>query len=382
MIAADAQSLREKVLGGALSIADLNSVSDEQLGYVKPYRQWVVRSLCENADEQLTQKLGTQALQQGKVAELSSSRLLTVAAGDLKNKETITTSALGILRPRFSPDDRYVAYLALGPVKEEQAHLFVASLQQGPTTVHVASNVSLGFDWRQDSQAIAYLQQEGENTMFATLREQRICDPNGKLLDEVSDKPEKPLSAHHFAGESKQLAGTLFDPLMKVEYGIGGRLFFSSASAKIPSSDLDEPKYSLFCYDFATGAVADVLPSKAQSELDPAQMVNFFSLSPDGRKILLPMKKSRFAIYELGTTSFNVPVKDSEEFGEDLPKVVPAWKGNDRISCQVSDKSHFLTDEQQKRGRKEFVVLDAAGNLTSLLSGGWPDDALPGKASD
>jgi hypothetical protein len=377
MIASDAQRLREKVLGGVLSITDFNSVSDEQLGLVKPYREWVVRSLCENADEQLTRKLGDQALQQGKAAELSSYRLLVVTRADMTNKEPIATSALGIVRPRFSPDGRYVAWLELGPEKEEQAHLFVAAARRDAAAVYIASDVSLGFDWRPDSQALAYVHQEGKETMFATVREGTICDPNGKLLDELSDKPETPLAARHLTGESKQLAGTLFEPLMKVEYGIGGRLFFSSASGKIPAGDLDEPRYSLFCYDFATGAVAEVLPSKAQSEFDVAQMVDFFSLSPDGRKVLLPLKNGRFAIYELGATSFNVPIKDDEEFGKDMPKILPAWKGNEQISCQVSEKSHFLNEEQQKRGRKEIVVLDAGGKLKSVLSTAWPDDALP-----
>ena len=82
MIADDAKSLREKVLGGTISIGDFNSISDEGLGYVQPYRGWVVRSLCEDADEQLTQKLGAKAMQQGRTAELLSTRLVVAALAD------------------------------------------------------------------------------------------------------------------------------------------------------------------------------------------------------------------------------------------------------------------------------------------------------------
>ncbi len=377
MIAEDAQTLRGRIVGGTLTISDFNSVSDEQLGLVQPYRAWVVRSLCENADEQLAGKLGAEALRQGKAIQLSSSRLLVMALADKKNSETVATSALGILRPRFSPDNEYVAWLELGPKKEMQAQLFVASARRGATAVYVASNVSLGFDWRPDSRAIAYVHQEGEETLFASVREDIVCDPNGSLLVQMNDHPHTLLATNQSSGEGKQVAGTLFEPLMKVEYGVGGRLFFSSATGRIPAGDLDEPRYSLFCYDFATGAIAEVLPAETQNEIDVAHMVDFFSFAPDGRKVLLPMEKGRFAIYELGTTSFNVPVKDDEQFGEDMPKILPAWKGNDQISCRVSEKSHFLNEEQQKRGRKEIVLLDAAGKLKSALSVPWPDDALP-----
>jgi hypothetical protein len=378
MIADDVKTLRDKILSGALTITDFNSVSEEQLGLTKSYRDWVVRSLCENADEPLIRKLSTQALQQGKAAELFSSALNVIPSDDARNKKTLMTSVLGILRPRLSPDGRYVAFLALRSSNAERAYLFVTSAQGGTGAVYVSSSVSLGFDWRQDSQALAYLQQESEGaTLLGVVREQRIADPNGRLLDAFDNTLATPLAGHHCAVESRQLAGTLFEPLVKVQYGAGGRLFFSSASARIPSSDMDEPTYSLFCYDFVTGAVADVLPLRARSEQPLGEMVHFFSLSPDGRRVLLPMKENRLAIYELGAKSFTTPVKEGEEFGKDMPKILPAWKGNDRISLQVSPKSHFLTEEQQKRDRNEMVVISTAGDLKSVLSAAWPDEALP-----
>ncbi len=386
MIAADAKSLRDKILSGAVKVTDFNAVErapgavfgDESvIGYVEPYRQWIVRSLCENADEQLAERLGARLLQQGKTAELRSCALIVAAVPDIENGRIITTSALNLFRPRFAPDNRYVAYLLQGPAREEQAHLVVAPAQPGSSPVYVASNVSLGFDWRQDSQTLAYLQWERQELpMLGTLREQRVCDPNGKLLDATSDHPEMPLAAHHLKDESRQLAGTFVEPLMRVQYGPGGRLFFSSASARIPSSDLDEPSYSLFCYDFVTGGVADVLPARARNEQPVGETVNFFALSPDGKKVLLPLKKNRLVIYALGTSRFTTPVEESEEFGSDLGDLLPAWKGNDRISCLVSPKSHFLTEEQKKRGRNAVVELNAAGNLETVLSTTWPDDAL------
>ncbi len=376
MIQNDARSLRERILSGAVTVTEFDSDRDSAFGYDEPHYAWVARYMCEHADESLAQKLGTQLLQQGKELELGCCRLVIAPTADPANKTIVASSALSIFRPRFSPDGKHVAYIATGHEDAELLHLFVASPEQNLPAVHVASRVALGFDWRADSQAIAYLRQEVGDTILGVIFERQICDDDGKLLEETSaDAPDRPLETHHCTGQTKQLVGTLFEPLMKVEYGAGQRLFFSSASGRIPTSDLDEPTYLLFCYDFLTGTVADVLPPEASAHV--GQTVNFFSLSPDGRKVLLPMANNRFAIYEFGTRSAEVPILEDEQFGEDLPEFLPSWKGNDHVSCLVSENSRFLaSDEGQEHSRKEIVVLDATGACQSVLSANWPGDAI------
>ena len=169
------------------------------------------------------------------------------------------------------------------------------------------------------------------------------------------------------------------DLLMKVVCGAGGRLFFSSASITIPSSDLDESKCSVFCYDAMTGVVSNILPSSVADCV--GEGVDFFSLSPDGARILLPMKDNRFGIYELGTKSLTLPVEESEKFDKDNA-MIPSWKGNGQVTCQVSPQSRFVAGRAKQSDRNEVVVLDTAGEFQSLLSGNWPDDALPGGAAD
>ncbi len=379
MIENDAQSLRDKILSNALTVTDFNSIPDDMFGRSNAYNAWAVRTLCENADETLARKLGDKLVQQGRRSTLECCQLVTVSRANPNHKTIVLTSVLPIYCPRFSPDGKYLAYLAFHGEKLEQAHLFVASLQQTMPAVHVASRVALGFDWRKDSQAIAYLQQEASDAILGVIFEQQISDSNGRLIEEIStDASADPLEMHHGTGQTKQLVGTLFDPEAKVAYGVGERLFFSSVSGRIPTSDLDEPTYMLFCYDFVTGAVTDVLPAEAPAYV--GQTVNFFSLSPDGQRVLLPMPKNRFAIYELGTKSPDVPILEAEQFGEDAPKFLPSWRGNDRVSCLVSEQSHFLTsDKGQPHPRKEVVMLDATGNYQSTLSADWPDDAVPGE---
>ncbi len=377
MIERDAESLRATILSSAGTATDLNAAAKEAFAYDDPYRSWVIRYACERADAVLTAKLGAERVQEGKELELTGYRLITVTRSNPENKKIVATSALGLFRPRFSPDARHIAYLVSGDDDSDTAHLFVAAPQQNMPAVHVASRVALSFDWSKDGHALAYAQQEAGDTILGVIVERQLCDNDGRLLAETSTDPStKPLELHHCTGPTKQLVGTLFNPLMKVEYGEGGRLFFASASGRIPTSDLDEPQYLLFCYDSLTGTVADVLPADAPGRI--GQTISFFSLSPDGRRVLLPMENNRFAIYELGTKSLEMPIPEDEGFGEEMPTLLPSWKGNDKVSCLVSEESHFLaSDGEQIPERKEIIVLSAGQEEHRVLSDDWPADAIP-----
>jgi len=162
---------------------------------------------------------------------------------------------------------------------------------------------------------------------------------------------------------------------MKVQYGSNGRLFFSSPGGRIPTSDLEELTYSLFCYDSVTGTVADVLPAAVSDAV--GDTVNFFSVSPDGTRVLLPMKKNRFAIYTLGEKTPDT-LDEAEEFGEDMPDMLPSWKNNTQITCLVASHSRFLGDSAGRQDdRNEIIVLNVAGDFHSHLSTDWPDDIMP-----
>jgi hypothetical protein len=163
---------------------------------------------------------------------------------------------------------------------------------------------------------------------------------------------------------------------MKVQYGRDGRLFFSSPAGKIPTSSLEEPTYSLFCYDFTTGTVVDVLPASVSGLV--GEMVSFFALSPDGTKVLLPMAKHRFAVYTLSDETPVIPIEEEDEFGDDIPDMLPSWKSNTEISCLVSSSSRFRGDSAQgQEDRHEIVVLNADGSFVTHLSADWPDDVMP-----
>jgi Tol biopolymer transport system component len=373
-----AQNLYEKIVRGDLVVDGPDTLFGDESECPESCRAWVARLLWGNADEQFRRKLGDEVARKIRDAELKCSRIVVMSCSDLSKREILTTSGLDIICPRLSPDGKNVAYLTMGLGEDkETANLFVVS-RSSQEPMLVTGAVALGYDWRPDSQAIAYLRQdEGEKTvMLGAIFEQRVCDADGKLLADISDSV--PIGSR-CTGESKQLVGTLFDPLTKIEYGAGGRVFFSSVFVTIPSSDLDESKCSVFCYDAMTGVVSNILPSSVADCV--GEGVYFFSLSPDGARILLPMEDNRFGIYELGTKSLKLPVEESEKFDKDNA-MIPSWKGNGQVTCQVSPQSRFVAGRAKQSDRNEVVVLNAAGEFQSMLSGSWPDDALPGVSKD
>jgi len=337
---------------------------DDQLGYTESYQRWVVRVMCAAPDELLVTRLGQDKLAECRQCEIGYTRLIVAPRTDPQKGTALDTMPVAMYRPRFSPDGRYVAYIVPDVRDEEKGTLYVASVDGKANAVEVIRGVAVNYDWRPDGRALAYVKQDGD-ALLGVLEEKVVVDEAGTLLAQPSDA----------AGQSKQLAGTLFQSFMKVQYGSAERLFFSSPAGKIPTSDLEEPTYSLFCYDFVTGTVVDVLPASVSDSVDA---VNFFALSPDGTRVLLPMKKHRFAIYALGTKTPIVPIAEAEGFGEDMPDMLPAWKNNTQISCLVTSYSRFLGDNARRQDdRHEIVVLNAQGDFHSHLSKDWPDDIMP-----
>ena len=149
----------------------------------------------------------------------------------------------------------------------------------------------------------------------------------------------------------------------------------------LPVSKTNEGRWSLFCYDSEIGTVSEVLPQKVSNNTQVLAMLQF-ELSPDGKKVLLPIKNNRFVIYELGTDSMNIPIEENEGFGEEeISELIPSWKGNDEISFLVSGESHFLPESEiqegeEEPGRNEIVVLNRTDNQSRVLSESWPDEVM------
>jgi hypothetical protein len=203
------------------------------------------------------------------------------------------------------------------------------------------------------------------------LCEVKVADSKGNLLAEKLDASNGAFPSHTCNGQMPDQVGIHFFPWSKLEYGPRGRIFFVCTALKIPYPTNVDPSLQLFCYDTVTKTVSGLLPLDLSYYISKMPAYQF-SLSHDGRKVLLPLEKNRFMIYELGTTSAELPVEENEGFGEnEIMKIAPAWKGKNEIACMVAEKSHFLKNE--KDHGKEIVVLNGDGKFQRVLSENWPE---------
>ncbi len=341
---------------------------------------WVKRYLIEKADAQLAQKIGPELANKIKEEMLSYFQLVLASTADPNNKKILATSSQQLLKPQFSPDSKLIAYVTdsiNGKTFEAGFDLYVVSPKEKASAALVASAAAIGYEFRPDSRAIAYLEPEDKNfkdqkIIPGTLFEKILIDPNGKFIAKSEN------DSYICTGATKAYAGVVYYSWMKVAYAKDSRIFFSSTKLSLPSSQLDTDSGSVFCCDTLTGTVSDILP---QIAIDFTQgNYHLFELSADSRKMLLPGKKNTLGLYALGPDleSSKVLVDSNEGFGEDAPpKLEAQWKGDNQISCLVSEKSHYLTaDPNTPHNRKEIVILDTDGKLVKILSKDWPDELL------
>jgi hypothetical protein len=364
--------------------------TDEVLkSYNKDYGNWVIHYLLKKLDDDgtIAKRLGTETVEKALEKPVNYYKLILTSSDDLNKKTIVSANIQKIWKVSFSPDGKLLAYVTdriNGDSFEVGFDLFICSPAENVSPALVASAVAIGYDFRPDSCAIAYMKPEVENfdkdkSVLGSLVEQTIIDPNGKLLASPANLDgNTPPAVRTCTGPVKEFAGILYCSWMYISYAGDSRIFFSSSKMTLPSSKLDAEKQTIFCFDTFTGAISEVLP---QIAVDFAQgNSNLFALSHDSRGMLLPGKKNTLGLYVLGGNLelSKIIVDTNEAFGDDSPpKLVAQWKGPDRLSCLVSEKSHYLTDDPNTPvRRKEIVILDANGNLQQILSKDWPDELL------
>jgi len=356
------------------------------------YRNWVIRYMCDNANQELIDKLTPEELDKGKSSEIILFQLSVASIDDtgIKQKQLVTTSLFAICRTRISPDKKFVAYLLYNEPSEDtisRFDLYLASIKGDVKAMQLADYIAVGYSWRDDSKAIAYLENSikeiDQEYSVGTLCTIEVADPNGNLLAKpvpAESTKEGSMATHLHTGKVTHLAGVIFHPFMSLQY-TSDRIFFSSIAMNLPGSTIDDKFYwSIFCCDLVTRSVTNILPRQVSSHLVEDNATGYFAISPDEKRVLLPLRMHRFMIYTLGESSALSPIEESEEFGDSIGnnwQMMPAWKGNDEISCLVSENSHFLTKEgQEKHNRKEIVILGADGKIHRVLSENWPDEIM------
>jgi hypothetical protein len=394
LIDAHAEILKQKILAEGIKDSNFPFIgkpvatdTGQKDSFNDQHIAWVQRGLVEKADKQLAEKIGSGLIKKTREKALTYFQLVLAPTADPNNRKILATSSQQFWRIRFSPDCRLIAYGAErinGNTWDVGYDLYVVSPAENIPATLLAPAVAIGYDFKTDSRVIAYIKPEDEffdtqKLTLGSLVERTIIDPNGKLLASPANLDGNDSSTIYVCtGATTELAGILYHPWMHVSYARDNRIFFASVKMSLPSSKLDYEKETIFCCDTLTGSVSEILP---QIALDTLQGdLYLFALSHDSREILLPGKKNTLGLYALGGNLelSKVIVDTNESFGDDSPpKLVAQWKGPDRFSCLVSEKSHFLTnDPNTPARRKEIVILDANGNLKQILSKNWPDELL------
>jgi hypothetical protein len=353
--------------------------------FVDQHVAWVQRYLVENADKRLAGKIGTELVNKTKYKDLTYYRLVYAPTAEPNDRKILATSSQQLWHIRFSPDCRLIAYgvdRINGSSWDVGYDLFIVAPAQNIPAVFVAPAIAIDYDFKPDSRAIAYIKPEDEffdaqKPALGSLVERTIIDPNGKLLVSPENSDGSDLTATYVcAGAAEELAGVLYHPWMHVSYTRENRIFFASVEMSLPSGGSDEERQNIFCYDTLTHAVSKIMP---QGVIDfSGGNLYLFALSHDSHGVLLPGRKNTLLL--LSTLNSKVLIDEKEGFGEgDNPPIylVAQWKGPDQVSCLVSEKSHYLTDDPNTpHHRKEIVILDANGNLKQVLSKDWPDELL------
>jgi hypothetical protein len=376
---------KTEVLGEGLFADDVLKSYNEE------YRNWVVHYLFEKLDDDgtIAKRLGIETVKKALEKSVNYYRLILTPSDDLNKKTVVVTSVQNIWKISFSSNGKFLAYVTdriNGDTFEVGFDLYVASPSENISAALVEQAVAIGYDFRPDGRAIAYMKPEVEDfdeDKFAlgSLVERTIIDPNGRVIASPvnpDNNENTSLATHTCTGPAKELAGVGYYSWMYILYARDNRIFFTSAKMSLPSSKLDEEKVTVFCCDTLTGAISEILP---QIALDFTEgNCYLFTLSHDSQKILLPGNKNTLGIYALGQDldSSKILIDKNESFGDDAPpKLVSQWKGCDQISCLVAKNSHYICpDPNTPARRKEIVILDAKGKLQKVLSKDWSDELL------
>ncbi len=371
MIKKDAEDLKRRIGDPQSFDGQFGAFAGDNLE--EPYRYWVIRYLCQK-DIEFAAKLKKEHVEKALESDLTYFSLKRVLRKEMHNIRPIAISAMPIWRPRLSPDGRNVAYLMAKSVEDPVLDLMVG--EGDIRAMHVATNVSLGYDWRRDSRALLYCKAEDDNEIVGTIQERVVVGSDGKLAAGQPDEFKGDMAGDSTCdNEEKFLVGVLFNKLMKAEYGIEGRVFFSSAALSIPTTELQDAGFTLFCFDPLTRTVARTLSSDLSFSV--GESLNLFSLSPDGTKVLLPMEKNRFAIYTFGSIVATVPISEEDKWGDDMPMIPPSWKGNDQVTALISNESSLLTKGEAEKAEGDdgqLALFNSDGEFVRVLIRDWPQD--------
>ncbi len=265
--------------------------------------------------------------------------------------------------PAVSPTGRAVAF-----VRDEggDLRLYAMALEAGAQPVLVAIGAEFAA-WSPDGQELAYsksniprrIQKEKDGLSLGSIARRRVCTPDGAIIAEAE------------AGED--VAGLILPEYpARVAWLPDGRILFAGAKFTLPATTQNLPNaLTLFALRLQPAPVveqliSDTVPSRL------TERVNFFTVSPDGKKVAVLGKSGAVSVLALDTGKLSTLQDSSPQFakdGRDDSMLVPAWRSADELTFLVPAGDRAGSPE-----RAEVVVASLRGGRRAI-SKSWADSA-------
>ncbi len=295
--------------------------------------------------------------------EIHELHVRTVVAPGFSDDQLLIRFVDEIGLPAVSPNGRAVAF-----VRDEAAdlRLYVMALEPGAQPVLVQSGAEFAA-WSPDGQELAYsksnisrrIQHEKDGLGLGSIARRRVCTPDGAIIAE--------------AEPAEDLAGLILPEYpARVAWLPDGRILFAGAKFTLPATTQNLPSgLTLFALRVnPTPSIEQLIADSVPARL--TERVNFFTVSPDGKKVAVLGKMGAVSVLALDTRTFSTLQDSSPQFskeGRDDGLLVPAWRSADELTYLVP-----AGDPAGSPLRAEVVVASLRGGKRAI-SKSWPDSA-------
>jgi len=317
--------------------------------------------------------------------EVQRIHLFDVADGQAKENKVLLESLEPVAEIRVSPTGKAFAYVAppypaLGA--EAAFSLFVASFESPDKAMHVASRVSIFFDWTPEGRSLVFATTSqpdrgapGRRASFhsgnlvylrsrmsvfghdagsrlGTIEKGTYVNEDGTVADKVSPQ---------------SIADVSFFDSMPVRCLRTGRVLFASHEQHLPDTPDKRPTgLTLFSVGLeAPRSIEKVLTAEAEKR--GGDRLDLFQVSPDETRVCIPNENGGITVADLATGKvIELGAEDT-----DIDATIPVWRSKDELCFVVKKDSKLGTAK-----RNEMVLWSSSG--TRCISKDWPESIAKG----
>lgn len=319
--------------------------------------------LRSSSDNRIKQKLSEKEWKELAEFEVDvySLNIISLTEETPTNGPPLITALEEIRELRLSPDGAMVAVVTKrthGFYDSDDRELSVMALAKGSSSVKIAAGISEYPDWTADNRELIYIKGkedpagDSKGNSVGTVVKQTVRDRSGAVLKELP--------------AAVDLARVLFEKSLRVRCLRDGTAIFAAREISLPANSADFPgRLNLFRLQGNTPAnVKSLLPGPAGQALP--DRADFFELSPDEKRVVIPGSKGRVSIADLESGAV-IPVVEKDGTADIV--TLPVWRKKDELCLAVPPGSAAGSPN-----RAEIVLY--VGGQYKILSKNWSETAI------